>query len=469
MGVKHKMPAVDAAPGEIQSASPVSLTNQSDPNLSAPALRCDVLVAGGGSAGLAAGVAAARAGARTVLVERCGFLGGMGTAALVHTICGLYLLREEPGAVFANPGLAPEFATRLLACGGARPAVRMGRLDVLPHDPSAFAAVADELAASTPNLRVLFHSELAEASGDGASLASAEVLCRGRRQRIEADAFVDTTGDATLTALAGAAWSQIEPARLQRPAYIFQLRGVPPAMLEEAGRLRLIHAIATAVKMGDLPRAWLGCGFRAGLHAGDAWVTLDLAGDDGDGTSWDPASAEALTGVEQAGRRLAGAFVGWAAAHVDGLAGCFVGGWPVRAGVRESRRMAGVYEVTGGDVAGAAEFDDSIALATWPMELRERPTGPRWTFPESGRAAGIPLRCLRHRDVANLFAAGRCLSATHEAQASIRVMGTCLATGEAAGLAAALHVRGQTASMLGWGPLAREIRRLRVGLTPEAL
>ena len=104
----------------------------------------DVAVVGGGSAGIAASVSSARAGARTILIDRYGYLGGMGTASLVHTFCGLYLLREEPGAVIANPGFAEEIATLMSQATGYGP-VRMGRVDVLPQHPVEFVRIADLL------------------------------------------------------------------------------------------------------------------------------------------------------------------------------------------------------------------------------------------------------------------------------------------------------------------------------------
>ena len=112
-------------------------------------LSVDVAVIGGGSAGLAAAVSAARKGARVLLVERHGYLGGMGTASLVHTFCGLYLMRDEPGAVLANPGFASEMAERMIAATGIGPQ-RMGRVDVLPQHPVEFARIADDPRARGP-------------------------------------------------------------------------------------------------------------------------------------------------------------------------------------------------------------------------------------------------------------------------------------------------------------------------------
>ena len=113
--------------------------------------------------------------------------------------------------------------------------------------------------------------------------------------------------------------------------------------------------------------------------------------------------------------------------------------WPSRAGVRESRRVIGQARVSTQDVAEGTEPADTVAYSAWPMELRETANGPRLRFPAEERACGVPLGALQaHRDD-TLFVAGRCLSCSHEAQAALRVIGTCLATGEAAGLAAALQ------------------------------
>lgn len=415
---------------------------------------CDVLVAGGGSAAIAAAVAAARHGAETLLVERSGMLGGMGSTALVHTICGLFLIRDEPGVAWANPGFAREFATRLLAAGGAHSPVRMGRLDVMPHEPTAFAALADQIVSETPRLRVWLHAEL---SGVNESFDAVEITCRGQRKTIRPRALIDATGDASLTALGGAAFGQVDAKHLQRPAYIVRVGGVPPQMLDDAGRLALAHATAHAVKANELPREALGSGWRAGMKDGGAFLTIDLAGDNEDGDTWNPCSPEMLAAVEMTGRRTAQALIRHLRDRVEGFHSCHITQWPCRAGVRESRRMTGVYELTTEDILGGATFDDAIALAAWPVELRERASGPRWKYPGKNTPCEIPLRALRHRDIENLWAAGRCISCSHEAQASIRVMGTCMATGEAAGIAAAASLDG----IREWANLANHVRNNR--------
>lgn len=412
---------------------------------------CDVLVAGGGSAGLAAAISAARTGAKVALIERHGFLGGMGTAALVHTLCGLFLLRDDGADLrMANPGFASEFVIRLRGIGGASDPVRMGRVDVVRHDPWAFACLADQMAAECSTLELLTHTEICSVDGDEQGWEVGAVS-RGSRMVIKARAVVDTTGDAAFAALAERGVEMVEPERLQRPAYIIKLAGVVTDLLGEQGRLKLAHGIAQAVKAGQLPVEALGCGFRSGLNTGECYLTLDMAGG---GEVYDPLSPSVLAKLEADGRATCWLLQKWLASHVEGFQHSWIAMWPARAGVRESRRIKGVYTLTADDVLQGKRFDDGIAQIGWPLELREKATGPKWQFPQADIApAQISLGSLRHTEQKNLFAAGRCLSATHEALASVRVMGTCMATGEAAGIAAAL---------LNDGEVLNAIRALRM-------
>ncbi len=397
-----------------------------------------VIVAGGGSAGLAAAVAAARAGAQTLLLERHGSLGGMATAALVHSICGLYFLREEPGALPAHPGFPSTLVRCLQEAGGAGEPVRLGRVDVLLTRPPIFAAVADRIAATQPNLSVRFHTELIGVERCGDRIQAVEVICRGRRERLEGEAFVDTSGDATLAHLAGVP-CEIAP-KLQRPAMIFPMGGVK-LLLDGDERMRLARSLISATRSGQLPQGVLGAHFRPGAERGEVWVTLDLDDPPG-GLAFDPFCPEALSAAERYGRELALELAAFLKEERSGFEGSYIAAWPARVGVRESRRVVGRYRLEEADLLRGASFPDAVARSTWPIELRETTHGPRLRFPEGGRACDIPLRALRPEGMDHLFVAGRALSASHEAQAALRVIGTCLATGEAAGYAAAMAAKG---------------------------
>jgi hypothetical protein len=391
----------------------------------------DLAVIGGGSAGLAAAVTAARTGARVLLIERHGYLGGMGTASLVHTFCGLYLLRNELGAIYANPGFASEIAERMIAATGMGPQ-RMGRVDVLPQHPVEFVRIADELVSAEPSLELRLHTE-ADIVSQTDGIWEIQVRGRDGRHTVRASCLIDASGDAAAAMMLGGGVSMASPPKLQRPAYVFGVHCGAP--MDGEARLRLAGLLVEGVRSGDLPADALGITFRASGRAGEIFGSIDLTG--GETVShFDPLDAACLTNLELHGRRMAGEIIRYLSAASDSWRSAYISQWPVRAGIRESRCWIGSYVLTGADLLEGKRFDDEIALATWPMEFREDAKGPRLRFPEDNRPTGIPLRSLIPAGSERLFVAGRCISADHEAQASIRVMGTCFATGEAAGRAA---------------------------------
>ncbi|MGV3533800.1 MAG: FAD-dependent oxidoreductase [Chthoniobacteraceae bacterium] len=399
-------------------------------------MTCDVLVIGGGSAGVAAAVTSARTGAHTILVERHGMLGGMASVALVHSLCGLYLLREEPDAVLAHQGFPSEFAGRLIQSGAAKGPARMGRVDVLLHSPPGFAAVADAVTGECSTLQVRLHTELTEVRA-GSGVEEVAILCRGVREVIQPKVVIDASGDAAVAEAASAAWEQAPSLQLQRPAFIYSMHSVDTRALDGDGRVRLSCQIATAVRAGQLDAGALGGHFRCSGRPGEVYVTIDLAGE----PDFDPTAAHQLAHLEQTGRRIAMQLTAFLRTEHAAFATAEVAAFPARVGVRESRRICGHATVSTDDVLTGRAHPDAVAIGTWPIELRDRATGPRWRFPENNRPTQIPLGALQAKSLTNLWMAGRCISCDHEAQAALRVIGTCMATGQAAGAAAALQAQ----------------------------
>ena len=383
-------------------------------------MKVDVLVIGGGSAGLAAAVTASRAGLSTVMVERHGMAGGMGTASLVHTFCGLYLIDGDE-ARHANAGLPEEIADRMEVATGTGP-VKMGRVWVLPQHPVDFARISDEMLRES-GVKVLFHTELISLEPGW----RAKVACRGEVREIEAGAVIDASGDAVGAAMLDLDDDRAAADRLQRPAYVSGVQGVNARFLG----LTLSGRIVEGVGWGVLPKAALGMHFRESGRVGEVFASLDLSDEEVGG--YDPTDPACLSPLEETGRMVTTKVLGYFNERQEGWEKAYVSHWPARAGVRESRRYRGEACLTGEDVLAGVRRDDEVALATWPLELRETNRGPKLRYPVEGKPAGIPAGALRVAGMEKLYVAGRCISCDHEAQASIRVMGTCFATGQAVG------------------------------------
>lgn len=397
----------------------------------------DVIVCGGGSAGIAAALGAARRGARTLLIERHSLLGGMGTQALVHTFCGLFHPDTSRPWSWLNPGVPEEIGTRMMHVTCQTQPDLMGRVYVLRQHPSLFANIADELLAAEPQLTRMSGLEWTALQKVSAGWTLG-VAGKGCYQHYHTRALVDCTGDATGARLAqgagrGTAWQQARPLQFYRPAYVaafHNISGTP----DDTWRLNLGGRIVRAIQEQRLPAAALGAGFRASPFPGEVYATVDLEAGRSD---WDPFDAEKRALVEAEGRSVMLALWHMLRAEHPDFAKCPPPMLPAQAGIRESACYAGDHVLTGDELAACTRFTDEVALAGWPMEKRETARGPKFRFFDRAEPAGIPARCLRRTDAPGLFFAGRCLSADHEALASVRVMGTCMATGEAAGRMAA--------------------------------
>lgn len=396
--------------------------------------RYDVAVVGGGFAGIAAAVSAAAAGARTVLLERDEVLGGNASCAFVHTVCGLYHAAGDGDAVPLNPGFATRFAAVLRAGGAAGVPERAGKVWVLPTEPVRIPDVTQRVCAAQPNLDVVCGAAGADANLDGnAGFALAWQPPQGERVIAVSKLLLDTTGGAFVAQRAGAAVERTPPEQRQLASYIVRLAGVDTEALAGFGRMRVTAAVAGGVRAGKLPPECESVLVRPGGEPGTAYLTLTLPRALHAGVALD--EGDARSKLEEQARSLAERVVSFLRDRPE-LARAEVDAWPRRIGVRESATLAGAERIEAAHVREGRRHADAVARSSWPIELWHAHRGAEFDYPEG--ACDVPLGALVSATHPRIGAAGRCLSATHEALGALRVLGTALASGEALGTAAAL-------------------------------
>jgi succinate dehydrogenase/fumarate reductase flavoprotein subunit len=396
-------------------------------------VKTDVAVVGGGPAGIAAVVAATAAGARTALVERQDTLGGNATSGLVGTICGLYVTQPEGQPVPANEGFPRSFAERLAALPGCGGPLRQGRVHVLPYAPFAFAWLADRLVADEASVDLHLRTHLVGAETSGRRVVALHLAGPGGPFDLEPAAVVDCTGDGILARSVGAAAGTDAGAGRQAPALVFVLQHVDTEGLRGPRGLSVLRALAAGEEAGRLPRCSSHLVFRPSGHPGELVLKLTLSG------LFPAPGRDDVTLAAVEGRRRIAEIVWFLGREQPAFARAFLSHVAPQVGRREVGTLEGRYRLTREDVLGGRRFDDVVARGAWPIELwEEGRRGATYEHLEDGATYDIPRRCLEALGFDNLFAAGRCLSATHEALGSARVIGTALATGEAAGQAAAI-------------------------------
>jgi hypothetical protein len=406
--------------------------------MSAPQLNCDVLVIGGGAAGIAAAVAAGRAGAKTILLERYGFLGGLATTAQVGTICGLYL-RDTAGAEalpVAN-GFPDEFASRLQQTGGTKPLCVDRGLWVLPYSPPDFARVADAVVAETKNVQLVLHATVAETRAENSKIISVRALAWNEPAELFPQAVVDCTGEATAAALAGA--NSENGATDQAPALVFVLENVDPA-LAQRGLLEVRRELRRAVEAGSLPAICERLALVPGTGAnGRLALKLSLLPANPDRALW-----QQVTDWERESRALLAPLHQFLVENVAAFRNARLESVAPQLGIRSGRRIVGRARLTDAEVLGANKSPQGIARGCWPMERWTTSPRPEMNYFAERDFYDIPLDGLRPAELENVFVAGRCLSAETGAMTSARVIGTALATGWAAGTAAAFQAAGRS-------------------------
>jgi glycine/D-amino acid oxidase-like deaminating enzyme len=401
--------------------------------------RAQVVILGGGPSGVAAAVAAARQGASTLLVERYGFLGGMGTAAGVTSFCGLYANVHGRIEQVVH-GVVDEVLARLEHMNAlAQPHSIFGKTAARAYDNAAYKCVLDELVLGS-GAKVLLHAYAADVVTSADAITALVVETKSGRGAILGDVFVDASGDADLCARAGCAFDFGDASgAVAYPTLMFRMGHVDTARALAEGKPRLRELMATAEATGAYRFPRRSAFINPQPHDGEWRANVTYIARP-DGRAVDATNAEELSAGELDGRRQVLAFFRFLREYVPGFERAYLLEIAPQVGVRETRRVRGVYRLTAEDVLGCVDFADGIGVNGWPME-KHGGGEVEWRFLEGRGYHHLPYRMLLPAARArNVLVVGRCASATHEAQGSIRVSGPCYVMGEAAGTAAAMAV-----------------------------
>lgn len=430
----------------------------------------DVLVVGGGPSGIGAAVGAAQTGAEVMIVENMGSFGGMWTNGLVITL-GAFNSWLRPYRRCVD-GVMGQWLRMAEEKGGAE----NNRSWVLSSDPEIMKVTADELLLKN-NVRCLLHTWVCDAIMEDNKIKGVIVENVDGRSAILARTVVDCTGNGDVIARSGAKYAisgELQPMTL--PFFLAQVEpqgkiGYEEELLipmgPEAGylgdemmpyttRRRDMEIdnelLDKAYRNGELP--FFGGPWFGGLRVNYPWVNTSRVY----GSAVD---AEQLTESEIEGRRDVHRIVDFYKKNCKGFENCWIMTSAPTIGIRETRRLVGKYVMTREDITENREFDDTVALGVWPIDVH----------PPKGQNGAhnmfvplpfqIPYRALVPSDVENLLVGGRCISTEREALGTIRVGATCGATGHAAGVAAAL------ASRTGVTPADINVRELQDELVKQ--
>ena len=398
---------------------------------------CDILVVGGGVAGTAAAVAAARTGCRTVLIEREQYLGGIGYSGLLQHLCGLYVNSETEPKETLNNGIARELVSLLGKRTPQRKVVKIGQVYVLPYSRDDLQFVLGSLCSAEPSLSVFPEAEALSVESNQGVLMNVTVGRSGITQEIQPGMVIDCTGSGAVSVMAGASFDMAPPERVQLAGYIVQIRDL--VNRDDSLSIKVPYYLADAVNKGKLPPFLRFTTFTPGEEPDEGFCKLSIDGQiDHD--------------REQLARQYAETVHRYLSTVLPSFKDSRIAASSRGVMDREGRRIRGEYTLTEDDVVRGRKFPDGVAKNSWPIELWDRERGTLYRYLKPGDYYEIPLRCLTVQGFRNLLCAGRCISVSHEALGSTRVMGTCITLGEQAAVAAAHYLRH------GYYPQTREKR-----------
>lgn len=398
----------------------------------------DTVVVGGGPSGIMAAVASARMGAKTILLERYGFLGGNATTGLVGRFWGFFYKDTQ-----IVHGLAEEFLQRLKAAGGlAEPndfmPVEGGDIDitvrVIAHDSETLKCVADDFVLES-GATIIFHAQVTDLIKDGDTVTSIIIETPEGRGKIDTRMVIDCSGDGTLAYLAGGKDMNADISELQPPSMPFRVSNIDMDEFLSLTREEKQSIIKKGIDQGVLTTVVFGGSITP--HKGAPGIMHIMMSRI---PNINALKTNDLTRGEIDGRKQVSRVMEFLRAEVPGFKQANLMQIAPHLAVRETRRIRGEQLLTDEQAIAGVVPEDTIAFAAGPIDMHNKGTGFSFMqWPE--RPFGIPYGALLPIGTTNIIMAGRCISAERAANAGVRHMAICMATGHAAGVACGLALK----------------------------
>lgn len=421
-----------------------------------------LLVVGGGPAGVCAAVAASRLGIQTLIIDGGNCLGGMATKGLVSPFMTSF---DTTGKTMVIRGLFEEIVDRMVAKGGAiHPKnvhaqtpytawIKAGHNNVTPFEPECLKRVMDEICQEA-KVHILFHADFVKPLLKGQKIVGAQILTQSGLENVSAQIVIDATGDGTVAYRAGVpcTFGNEKTGQVQPSSLFFHINNVDSAVLEadvekhlpEFRRVngvsyRALHwCVAQAEANGEWDLARKSVNIFKGVQDDEWAVNCSRV------SNINATDSESLTKGEIEGRRQVEELMKFFHKYVPGCKGATLTCSASTLGIRESRHVMGEFVLNANDLLQGQIPEDSILMASNSIDVHGGPgtIGTTYTTIENGRWYGVPFRCLLPKNIDNLLVAGRCLSAQSDAAGAVRVVPPSMAMGQAAGTAAALALKG---------------------------
>lgn len=379
-------------------------------------------MAGGGVAGVAASLAAARRGYSVTLIESEKDLGGTATLGMTGTICGLYANGGEQAGPLLNRGIIEEVVNGLQNLAHGTQPLKMGRVFVLPYEAADLQALLESLCDAEPGIHRCMSTRVHAVTTSNSMVR--KVVARGPdwEQSFNPKVLIDATGAGEVAALSGADFELTPLAGRQLSGIIVCIDHVGQ---DDALGIKVPFLIAKGIAAGVLPDLFRFTVFTRRSAPGAGLLKINM-----------PDSRTLESGEIVL---IATQLVEFLAKELSAFASSVITAIPKRSFSREGRRITGSYRLTAEDILSCRKFPDAVAKGAWPMEIWDPAKGATYSYPQDGDYYEIPFRCIEVKGFSNLLTSGRCISVTHEALGSTRVIGCCIPLGEQAGIAAAKY------------------------------